>query len=262
MSGGHSHGGGSSGAHSHDGGSGGTNPLIAVPIFILAAAFVYGMLGTANLGKYVYNYIHNGSGHAMSGSWGSMYLNIGWAVVWAAVALLIFLGLAAIPPMRKNAHIVVWMGLAAAAAALFLAGVTAPYFGNKVGVSVWSAASRSAGTGSDSAGPKSADPNGIHTSPRSFPIRYPQDMTLACANQYGKPSRARHLVGLTPPSYSVQCFRDGSQQGGLNLTVWCPVEAKLHHFRSPTGWRAYNRYRYSTVTSAVKPWRTWYCHRR
>lgn len=98
------------------------------------------------------------------------------------------------------------------------------------------------------------------SSPASFPIRYPEDMTLACAQQYGDGAQARWVDNVQPPSYGVQCFRDGSVLGGLDLDAWCPVEAATHHFRSPTGWHSDNPDRYSSATSTIKPWEMWRCY--
>lgn len=98
------------------------------------------------------------------------------------------------------------------------------------------------------------------SSPASFPIRYPEDMTLACVHQYGPGAQAQRVDNVQPQSYGVQCFRGGSILGGLDLDAWCPVEAVLHHFSSPTGWHSGNPNRYSSATSTIKPWETWRCY--
>jgi hypothetical protein len=98
------------------------------------------------------------------------------------------------------------------------------------------------------------------SSPASFPIQYPGDMTLACSQQYGQGTQARWVDTVSPPSYGVQCFRAGSLLGGLDLDKWCPAEAALHHYSSPAGWYSDNPYRYSAATSTIKPWKTWRCY--
>lgn len=98
------------------------------------------------------------------------------------------------------------------------------------------------------------------SSPASFPIQYPGDMTLACTQQYGQGSQARWVDTVSPPSYGVQCFQGSSLLGGLDLDQWCPAEAALHHYSSPAGWYSDNPYRYSAATSTIKPWTTWRCY--
>jgi hypothetical protein len=95
------------------------------------------------------------------------------------------------------------------------------------------------------------------SSPASFPIQYPGDMTLACIQQYGQGSQARWVDTVSTPSYGVQCFQGSSLLGGLDLDKWCPADAALHHYSSPAGWYSDNPYRYSTATSTIKPWTTW-----
>jgi hypothetical protein len=105
----------------------------------------------------------------------------------------------------------------------------------------------------------SVDPP-VESSPASFPIEYPGDMTLACIQQYGSGAQAQWVDTISPPSYGVQCFRAGSLLGGLDLDAWCPAEAALHHFSAPAGWHSDNPYRYSPATSTIKPWQTWRCY--
>jgi hypothetical protein len=100
------------------------------------------------------------------------------------------------------------------------------------------------------------------SSPASFPIQYPGDMTLACIQQYGQGTQASWVDTVSPPSYGVQCFQGSSLLGGLDLDEWCPAEAALHHYSSPAGWYSDNPYRYSAATNTIKPWTTWRCYQR
>jgi hypothetical protein len=103
-------------------------------------------------------------------------------------------------------------------------------------------------------------PSPGQSSPASFPIQYPGDMTLACIQQYGQGTQAQWVDTVSPPAYGVQCFQRNSLLGGLDLTKWCPAAAALHHYSSPAGWYSDNPNRYSAATSTIKPWETWTCN--
>jgi hypothetical protein len=103
-------------------------------------------------------------------------------------------------------------------------------------------------------------PSPSQSSPASFPIQYPGDMTLACIQQYGQGAQARWVDTVSPPSYGVQCFQANSLLGDLDLNKWCPAEAALNHYSSPAGWYSDNPYRYSAATDTIKPWETWRCY--
>lgn len=136
MSGSHNHSGGSSGAHSHGESSSGS-PLGLIMMIIFGFGIVYMIASSIQLGKYIYEQLHGGLAHRTAGSWGSMYLNMGWGLIWAVTALLAFLSLGLIPVFRRKGGLVVLIGVSAATLAFVFGIGVATHFGNKVGVSPW-----------------------------------------------------------------------------------------------------------------------------
>ena len=87
VSGGHSHGGGSSGAHSH-GGSGGDTFTENLGCFLFLMALVGILFGSEFFGHFVYEKFHHGSVPSMAaGAWGAFYFFLGVAVLSGGVGL-------------------------------------------------------------------------------------------------------------------------------------------------------------------------------
>jgi len=146
MSGSHSHGAGSSGAHSHGGGRSGAHSHgdssiggfgDSIALIAIVAAICYAIFGAWHLGKFLYESLHKGFGPQAAGSWGSMYLNMGWGVVWAAVSVIVLLGLLISPSFRRRAPIVILVGIVAVALAIIFGGAVAVHFGDKIGTQPW-----------------------------------------------------------------------------------------------------------------------------
>lgn len=104
----------------------------------------------------------------------------------------------------------------------------------------------------------SSPPSVPWTSPASFPIMYPQDMTVACAQQFGQGSYAQ-LANENPPSYDIMCVSGGTAYSGLDLDAFCPWLAQQDHYRSAAGWWSGNPERFDTNTSD-QPWAHWHCY--
>ena len=116
-------------------------------------------------------------------------------------------------------------------------------------------------TSSASASPRPNPPSRPHRSPASFPITYPRDMTIACAQQFGAGSYAQ-LGNYNPPSYDIVCMQDGQAHTGLDLNLFCPWLAKQLRFSSPNGpdgWWSGNPERDDQSTSD-QPWLDWRCY--
>jgi hypothetical protein len=136
MSGSHSHGGGSGGSHSHGGGSGG-DPIAGIAIVAFSFGLIYMITVSGKLGRYMFGRLHNGFAPPISGSWGSMYFNMAWGVIWAVISLISFLGIWLIPAFRRRPNIVAFVSIGAAILALVFGGAVAANFGKKLGVSPW-----------------------------------------------------------------------------------------------------------------------------
>lgn len=109
------------------------------------------------------------------------------------------------------------------------------------------------------AAPAQSAPN--WTSPDSFPITYPQDMTTACSRQFGQGSYAR-LADVSQPSYDIVCVSGGQAYTGLDLDAFCPWLAQQDHYLSSApapGWWSGNPERYDPNTSD-QPWKHWRCY--
>jgi molybdopterin/thiamine biosynthesis adenylyltransferase len=111
---------------------------------------------------------------------------------------------------------------------------------------------------SASPSPSSPPPSVPWTSPASFPITSPADMTIACVQQYGEGTSAQ-LISTSVPSYDVVCIQDGSSVGGLDLDSFCAWLAQQDHYRSANGWWSGNPERFDTNTSD-QPWLDWRCY--
>jgi hypothetical protein len=120
------------------------------------------------------------------------------------------------------------------------------------------------GTGpvaSPSAKPRASQSSPAWTSPASFRITYPADMTIACAQQFGQGAYAQ-LANEDPPSYDVVCIYNGSAHTGLDLDEFCPWLARHEHYRSPNGpdgWWSGNPKR-SDANISDRPWLDWRCY--
>ena len=131
----HSHGGGSGGSHSH--GSGGgleVDPVVLLVCFAIVAAIT----AVNSFGGWVFRVMHGGYGPPAAGSWGSMYINIGWGVAWAILAL----GLLFVSAFKRNIRITSKTSVRTSAVALVAAGLAitfglfiATHFAHKVGIS-------------------------------------------------------------------------------------------------------------------------------
>jgi hypothetical protein len=101
---------------------------------VLAGGFIAGciigaiVMGVVNLGKYLFEITHGGYGPPAASSWGSLYLNMGWGVVWGVIALGLFLGSA----LKRRINAVAPI---AAVLAIVFGGIVATHFAHKVGVS-------------------------------------------------------------------------------------------------------------------------------
>ena len=114
---------------------------------------------------------------------------------------------------------------------------------------------------SPSVKPRASQSSPAWTSPSSFPITYPKDMTIACGQKFGPDSYA-HWTDTSPPSYGIVCVNDGSDYTGLDLVTFCPWLAHHDHHRSPNGpdgWWSGNPERYDPNTSD-HPWLHWRCY--
>jgi hypothetical protein len=109
----------------NDRGSG--DPAELIGAFVLAAIIVYGLAGAAGLGQHVYEETHHVHISRVSGDWGSLFLNIGLAVVSVGSALLFFL----IAVLTRRSHWAI-MGLLAIVCAFIFGAVLAPHFAGKV----------------------------------------------------------------------------------------------------------------------------------
>jgi hypothetical protein len=82
--GGHSHGGGGGGSHSHGSGGSGVGPETLIACAAISAVVVFGIEAVGWLGQHLYEATHPVHIVLVAGDWGSLYLNIGFAVVcWA-----------------------------------------------------------------------------------------------------------------------------------------------------------------------------------
>jgi hypothetical protein len=107
--------------------------IIAI-VAVIGYTFVF---GAWHLGKYVYERLHNGFGPQAAGSWGSMYLNMGWGITCASVALVAFLGLLIGLAFRRRAPRLALIGIVAVVLAIVFGGPLAIHFGHKVGTQPW-----------------------------------------------------------------------------------------------------------------------------
>ena len=97
------------------------------------------------------------------------------------------------------------------------------------------------------------------TSPASFALTYPHDMTTACVQQYDDSGASAQLTSTAVPSYDVVCVQGGADLGGLDLDSFCSWLAQQDHYQSPDGWWSGNPERFDTNTSD-QPWLDWRCY--
>lgn len=113
-------------------GGSGSGFLDSLALIAIVGAMVYTVVGSWHLGKYVYEVLHHGVGPAAAGSWGSMYLAMGWGIIWAVVAVVLLLcGLV------NGRPVAIVFGLAAFAGAIISAFPVALHFGHVLGTHPW-----------------------------------------------------------------------------------------------------------------------------
>jgi hypothetical protein len=163
------------------------------------------------------------------------------------------------PPPRRSSRRSFWpiAGLIAVLAALALVG-----WGVVAGIGALISWVPPGGThavaSSQSSNPGNSAQSVPWTSPASFAISYPDDMTTACVQQYG-PGASAQLITTSVPSYDVVCVQDGSSVGGLDLDSFCTWLAQQDHYQSSSGWWAGNSERFDMNTSD-QPWLAWQCY--
>lgn len=134
----HSHGGSSGGSHSHgSGGSSGADPISLAIYFVVSCVIIGAITAVNNFGGWVFRAMHGGYGPPGAGSWGSMYINIGWGVVWGILALGFFF----VSIFKRNIRITSkrnvktsTVALAATGLAIIFGLFIAAHFAQKVGV--------------------------------------------------------------------------------------------------------------------------------
>jgi hypothetical protein len=183
IGGGHSHGGGSGGDHSHGGDGSGFNPLIIIVYVIFAFALIGAVTGTGRLGQFAYAETHHGHAPRNAGSWGSLYLNIGLALIFATVALSCFV----IAALRRKAGMLTIIGTILAISALIFGLVLAPHFAMKASASAERAHAEGS-TNSASAAPGRPYPGATSLPPNS-PAR---DKTLSLDDLCANLGRSQH----------------------------------------------------------------------
>lgn len=124
--GGHSHGGGSSGAHGHGDGASG-DPVGGLILCIIAFAIVGIVTEAVHLGQFAYEKAHEGRAPYAAGSWGSMYFDIGFALIFGVAALACF----TIAAFRNNSAPFLITGVVLALLAVVLGLGFAPHFDAK-----------------------------------------------------------------------------------------------------------------------------------
>jgi hypothetical protein len=125
MDGGHGHSGGGGGAHSH--GGSGASIGSPIPIFIPVVVLGLSIEGILHLGQFAYGTIYHVHVAKVAGDWGSLFLNIGLALVLTVVAALAFVW--AVFARQPGALVVT---LVATTLAAIFGLVLAPHFAGKV----------------------------------------------------------------------------------------------------------------------------------
>jgi hypothetical protein len=268
----HSHSGGSGGSHSHSGGGASPDPVGFIFLAVGSFAVLGGLIGAEWIGQHVYKALYPGvqitriaGGQSVSGSWGWCFAVLGFALVCAALGIL----LCFVAVVRRGGWGLAG-GLIAIALAAVLGLIVTPYLASNAkradAVASAPAAVASGGRKSVAAGQPPRPPaneaptSKPWTSPVSFPITYPEDMTVACAQQDGQGSTAE-LTSTSVPSYDVVCVNGGAANS-LDLDAFCPWLAQDEHYKSPNGrdgWWSGNPERFDSSTSD-QPWTDWRCY--